>query len=143
MDKKIIKKESAGGVLHHNVKYLVIKWLSQGTVELPKGTIEPGETPEQACVREVREETGYNVRVTHPLNVATFTFDWKDGNTYEKTVHYFLAERIDDKNPAPAREEGEDFENMWLSFDEAIKFLSYQDMREAVKMARDIRGKTW
>lgn len=143
MDKKIIKKESAGGVLCHNGKYLVIKWLSQGTVELPKGTIEAGETPDQACVREVREETGYNVRVTHPLNIATFTFDWKDGNTYEKTVHYFLTERIDDKNPAPAREEGEDFENMWLSFDEAIKFLSYQDMREAVKTTHDIRGKTW
>lgn len=138
MNDQVIKKVSAGGVLFHEGKYLVVNWLSQQTVELPKGNIEPGETPEVSCVREVLEETGYNVRIVKPLNVATFRFDWKDGNTYEKTVHYFLMERIDEKDPAPAREEGEDFENMWLSYDEAIKSLSHQDMREAVEMARGV-----
>lgn len=138
MNDQVIKKISAGGVLFHKGKYLVIKWISQRTTELPKGTIEAGETPEATCVREVLEETGYNVRVTHPLSVATFTFDWKDGKTYEKTVHYFLMERTDDAPSIPAREEGEDFENMWLEYDEAVKLLSHKDMREAVERAHVI-----
>ena len=61
MDKDIVKRVSAGGVVYHKGKYLVIKWGSEKTTELPKGTIELGENPEQACVRELKEETGYTI----------------------------------------------------------------------------------
>lgn len=138
MDSGVIKRVSAGGVLHHDGQYLVIKWLSEGTVELPKGTIEPGETTEQACVREMLEETGYNVAVTHPLGNNTFTFQWKDGKTYQKTVHYFLMKRVDDAEPTPNRQENEDFDNLWLSYDEAIQQLTHDDMRDAVKKAHEL-----
>lgn len=33
--------------------------LGADTLEIPAGTIDPGETPEQAALRELREETGY------------------------------------------------------------------------------------
>lgn len=35
-----------------------------GSWELPGGTVEPGEPPEETAVREVAEETGLAVRVT-------------------------------------------------------------------------------
>ena len=40
---------------------------------LPGGGVEPGETPEQAAVREVREETGYDVELLRLLGRDRFT----------------------------------------------------------------------
>lgn len=52
----VILKYSAGGVIFHDGKVLTIRWLSKDSTEFPKGTIEPGESEEQACVREVLDK---------------------------------------------------------------------------------------
>ena len=49
--------EAAGGyVLNENGELLV--FFRRGSWDIPKGKIDPGETPEQAALREVMEETG-------------------------------------------------------------------------------------
>jgi 8-oxo-dGTP pyrophosphatase MutT (NUDIX family) len=56
---------------------------------------EDGETPEQAAVREVAEETGILAEVTGELEPITYWFAWPSERVrYRKTVHYFLMRPI-------------------------------------------------
>ena len=41
--------------------------LERYTIELPSGLVDPGETPEAAAFRELREETGYDAAEMEPL----------------------------------------------------------------------------
>jgi A/G-specific adenine glycosylase len=64
----------AAGVVWRDGRILIARRfedaLMGGLWEFPGGKIEPGETPEEACAREIREETGVEVAVG-PLIVHT------------------------------------------------------------------------
>ncbi len=49
--------DAAGGIVTDSAGRLLV-FFRRGHWDLPKGKIDPGETPEQAALREVREETG-------------------------------------------------------------------------------------
>ncbi|HRI61402.1 MAG TPA: NUDIX domain-containing protein, partial [Saprospiraceae bacterium] len=49
--------EAAGGFVR-NAENKLLVFFRRGSWDLPKGKIDAGETPEQAAVREVQEETG-------------------------------------------------------------------------------------
>ena len=123
---------SAGGIVMHEGKILIITSLLRGTVDLPKGTIESGESIEQTALREIEEETGY--RVTIKEDIGSLTYDYSDANNkkWRKTVSYFLMELADGDEPVKNLQEGEEFENEWVSPDEAIARLTYDDTREMV-----------
>ena len=63
---------------------------------LPKGHIDPGESPIQAAVREVREETGIVV-AAEPLSELGESryFYRRDGRTVGKSVTFFLLAYVD------------------------------------------------
>lgn len=68
--------------------------------ELPGGFIDPGETPQEAAIRELKEETGYPALKIHSLGAFYPSF----GSTDEK-IHLFLAQC--GEPGSPDREPGE------------------------------------
>lgn len=132
-----IRKFSAGGIIYNSGNVLTINWLSKDWIEFPKGTIEDGETKEEACTREVFEETGYRTNILQPLGDVTFEFDWSDGKHYKKTVYSYLLELADNNGPTPHREAHEDYDNMWMTIDEAKTRLTYGTDKELLGRAID------
>ena len=91
---------------------------------LPKGTLAPGETSEQAALREVQEETGYHCRVVRALEIVTYWFQ-RDGQRIKKTVSWFLMhplEKVGDHDH-------EVDEVAWADRDEALRRLRYDSDR--------------
>lgn len=58
------------------------------------GKFEPGETPEECCVREIREESGLSIRHPRLKGVLTFPEFAKGEDWY---VFVFVAEEFDGK----------------------------------------------
>lgn len=56
---------------------------------VPSGGMEAEETPEQCCIREVKEETGYHVQIIKPLYIKHANINGIQVKTY-----YFLAQAI-------------------------------------------------
>jgi mutator protein MutT len=91
---------------------------SDGRWSLPSGAIDPGETPEEAIVREVREETGLSVIPTKLLAVYSgerFRHVYEGGDRVEYMVAVF---RCDVVGGALGGEEGETLELRYFDHDE-------------------------
>ena len=92
----IERETSAGGVVTGPDGVLLIKVENmQGSVlwTLPKGHLEAGETSEQAALREVREETGWNCRSTGTFLDVSYSFR-REGRRVDKVVHWFRMEPV-------------------------------------------------
>jgi len=63
------------------------------TWAVPGGSIEPGETPEEAAIREAKEETGLDVRILGEYCVSEGIADYGSG-PFSYKVHYFEAEVV-------------------------------------------------
>lgn len=61
----------AVGVIHRGKRVLITRRPSEGLLgglwEFPGGKVKEGESAEQACLREIREETGLEVEILRPL----------------------------------------------------------------------------
>jgi 8-oxo-dGTP pyrophosphatase MutT (NUDIX family) len=127
---------SAGGVVYRRVPGDAFFLLIRDPYEnwgLPKGHLERGETPEQAALREVGEETGIQrLELRGPLG----TIDWffREGpDLIHKYCHFFLME-TDDQTTRPQLEEGIS-ECLWLPLDEALQTLTYDNARTVLQIA--------
>lgn len=96
-------------LLIRNLRYTVGEYL----LELPAGTLEPGEAPMNCAGRELIEETGYLARRLKPLA----SFYASPGILTEK-MHTFVA--TDLVPQAGEKDEGEEIEPQPMTWDEAM-----------------------
>ena len=75
--------------------------ISAGRWNGPGGKLEPGETPTQNVVREVREET--SLQIVEPVYHGRIEFYMNGANTLDYLVHVFLAKRFSGR-PRPSEE---------------------------------------
>jgi 8-oxo-dGTP pyrophosphatase MutT (NUDIX family) len=95
---------------------------------LPKGHIEEGETPEQAAIREVAEETGITSEITKSLGVIDFWF-MAGGKRIHKTVHHFLFTEV---GGVLAPQESEVDKVSWFPLEEIVDQLAYPDEKKLI-----------
>jgi 8-oxo-dGTP pyrophosphatase MutT (NUDIX family) len=130
---------SAGGVVfrrtHAGIRVLLIRdpYANWG---LPKGHLEEAETPAEAAVREVAEETGLaDLEIVDSLP----TIDWyfRDrGRLIHKFCHFFLVE-AGEGEVVPQTDEGIT-ECAWMEVPAALERVGYANAREVIRAAGQV-----
>ncbi len=123
---KTVYYESAGGVVIHNGAMLLLDRPSRGEVRLPKGHIDPGESPEMAALRETTEESGYaDLEIVQPLSMNDVEFT--DGNKQVvRTEHYFLVHMLSERTMRRDEKDADEFAVLWVTLDKAPARLTFE-----------------
>ncbi len=131
---------SAGGVVYRRQDGVVEVILAARRTRrgdlawgLAKGGIEAEESPEQAAVREVREETGIEAEIEASLGETRYFYVWEDVRI-RKTVHFFLM-RATGGDPNDRDDEMEDVK--WFPLERALKRAAYRGERDILGRAAE------
>ena len=76
----------AGGLVFDDEGRVLLIRDRNGFWVFPKGHVDPGETPEEAAVREVLEETGIRAQILAPLKTTRYTND----RGVPRAIHWYL-----------------------------------------------------
>jgi len=132
---------SAGGVaFRRNSNDIEVALIAVGEKhrwQLPKGTIEDDESPEQAAIREVREEAGIVTELVELLDVIEY---WYVGDIrgrrvrFHKKVHFFLLNYVGGE---VSDHDHEVREARWMPIDEALDRLAFKQERNVLERAKE------
>jgi 8-oxo-dGTP pyrophosphatase MutT (NUDIX family) len=139
------REASAGGVvIRDNAgswEVAVIRPHGRNLWALPKGHVDPGETPEQTAAREVREETGLTATLVSPLGEIRYVYQFR-GQRIFKRVHFFLfrfqAGELGVLPPGPRVEVDE---TRWVPLERLVSVLGYKGEKSiAARAVRLLRA---
>lgn len=128
---------AAGGVVVSGKRVVYIQ--RNGIPDLPKGHIESGETPENAALREVREETGIEaLQIVKDLPTSWHCYDWH-GEWRLKPTYWFAMQCFGDFILKPQQEEN--IESVQLLYKKDLDYFfcnTFRSIRETLE--KDIRA---
>jgi 8-oxo-dGTP diphosphatase len=119
--------QAAGGVIVRDGQVALVHRPRYDDWSLPKGKLDPGETFEQAALREVLEETGLECALAEELAPTTYTVRGRP-----KRVRYWLMSVDSDPGFTPNDEVDE---LRWLSPADAVALLTYDRDKGIVQAA--------
>jgi len=126
-------EKSCGAVVYREsnrgLEFLAVQSKASGDWGLPKGHVEKGESEEETAMREVLEETGINIILDQYFRT---TVEYILPNGRPKEVVYFIGRALD--STVNIQEE-EIRESRWLSYDDMITTLTYDEIKEVLKRA--------
>lgn len=108
---------AAGGIVLRGNEVLLVHRPRYDDWSFPKGKLDDGESPLQAAVREVREETGYRVKVTGFAGAAGYLV-----GKHPKVVLFWTMEAV---KAGKIQDTGEVAAIEWLPFGKARRRLTY------------------
>ena len=127
-----MKEKSCGCIIFkyddEKLLFLVIKQ-TLGHFSFPKGHVEESESEKDTALREVKEETGFDI---------SFVGDFREVITYSpkpgvlKDVVFFLG-NVMDGVMTPQEDEVSLIE--WLSYEDALKVVTFDDDKNVLKKA--------
>jgi ADP-ribose pyrophosphatase len=97
-------------------------------IELPAGTLEPGEHAEITAQRELAEETGYNAARLQPLACMLMS-----PGILNERMHVFVASGLSAGVPSPEAEE--EIETLLVPWDEALAMVDDGRIQDAKTIA--------
>ena len=113
--------------------------------QLPKGIVDPGETPEITAVREVIEEAGVETDLIALIETIEYWYQaTRSGKPvrYHKFVHFYLLRY---RSGDVSDHDHEIEEARWVTLEEPIGMLAFESERGVVEKAREMilamRGK--
>jgi 8-oxo-dGTP diphosphatase len=116
---------AAGGVGVHDGRIAVVHRPRYDDWSLPKGKLEPGESWEQAALREIEEETGVRARLDEELETTHYQVGDRP-----KTVRWWRMSVDRDLGQGP----DDEVDGLrWVTPDEALRLLDYEQDRRLVR----------
>ena len=119
--------DAAGGVVVQDGRVLLVHRPRYDDWTFPKGKLDPGESFEDAALREVEEETGIRCSLGRELPAASYAVGVRP-----KLVRYWL---MTAREETPFVPNDETDELRWATPDEALSLLSYDRDREVLAAA--------
>ena len=101
---------------------------------LPKGHLEAGESPQEAAVREVAEETGIEAEIIRQLGTIDYWFTGDDRRVH-KVVHHFLLEAKSGDITTAQDPDQEAEEARWIAVARLADELAFPNERKMAQAA--------
>ncbi len=140
----VVDETSAGGLVVHTVDgvlhaAVIARRNRAGRLEwcLPKGHLEGVETPEEAAVREIAEETGIIGEIVRRLGVIDYWFTGDDRRVH-KVVHHFLLGAVGGELTVEGDPDGEAEDVEWVAITDLPARLAYPNERRLAEAAHAV-----